>query len=122
MLSFEETQEALDELTAELPPEIFKNLNCGVVLTQQTLYDDTGRLILGQYHYQPRGLGRYVNVHYGSMMRVYAHLRPEEFRKALKDVLYHELTHHLENMAGDRSLEITDEINKVRYIELKEKR
>ena len=114
MLTFEETQEALNGLTAALPREIFRDLNCGVILTAETLFDDAGLVILGQYHYEPRGLGRYVTIHYGSMMEVYGYLPPLEFLDKLKYVLHHELTHHLENMAGDRSLEIQDAIDKAR--------
>jgi len=108
MLTFEEAQEAMDELVDELPPEIFKGLNCGVALIPDTTYSSNGLLILGQYHVEPRGLGRYVTIHYGSIFASHGHLPPEQFREKLKDVLHHELTHHLENLAGDRSLEIKD--------------
>jgi len=108
MLTFEETQEALDQLVAELPPEIFKGLNCGVALRHDTLYGKNGLLILGQYHVEPRGLGRYVTINYGSLMVNYGHFPPEKFIEKLKYVLHHELTHHLEHQAGDRTLEIKD--------------
>ena len=111
MLTFEEAQEAVDELIDELPPEIFKELNCGVSLVPDTLYDANGLLILGQYHVQPRGLGRYVTINYGSIAIAHGHLSPEDFREEIRHVLHHELTHHLESLAGDRSLEIEDEKN-----------
>jgi len=111
MLSYEESQQAIDELIAELPPAIFHELNLGVSLTEQTLFDENGLLILGQYHVQPRGLGRYVNIHYGSMVMAHGHLPPDAFRDQLKSTLHHELTHHLESLAGDKSLEIEDAIN-----------
>jgi len=109
MLTFEESQVVLDELVDELPPEIFKGLNCGVALIPDTTYGSNGLMILGQYHVEPRGLGRYVTIHYGSIFAAHGHLPPELFREKIKDVLHHELTHHLENLAGDRSLEIKDE-------------
>jgi len=108
MLTFEEAQAALDELIAELPPEIFKGLNCGVSLVQDPLYDSNGLLILGQYHVEPHGLGRYVTINYGSLVAAHGYLNPEGFREKMKHVLHHELTHHLEHLAGDRSLEIKD--------------
>ena len=111
MLTFEEAQAALDELVDELPPGIFKGLNCGVSLLPDVLYDSNGLLILGQYHVQPRGLGRYVTINYGSMMLAHGHLCPIKFRDKLKKVLHHELTHHLESLAGDRSLEIKDALD-----------
>ena len=116
MLTFEEAQEALTELTDSLPPEIYKDLNCGVVLTPETLYDENGLVILGQYHFDPRGLGRYVTINYGSLMVMYGYLPRKNFIEKIKYVLHHELTHHLESLAGDRSLEIQDEIDKARYL------
>ena len=108
MLTYEETQEALNHQIDALPPGIFKGLNCGVALLPDTVYDTNGLLILGQYHVEPHGLGRYVTIHYGSLWAAYGYLEPEEFTKKLKDVLHHELTHHLEHLAGDRSLEKQD--------------
>ena len=108
MLTFEKTQEALDQFVDELPPEIFKGLNCGVALIPDTTFDESGLLILGQYHVEPYGLGRYVTIHYGSIATAHGHLSPLEFKEKVKDVLHHELTHHLEHLAGDTSLEIQD--------------
>ncbi|MCL2570797.1 MAG: hypothetical protein FWE11_00185 [Defluviitaleaceae bacterium] len=111
MLTFEETQEALNQLIDALPPGIFRELNCGVALTPDTMYDENGLMILGQYHVQPHGLGRYVTINYGSLQTIHGHLNPENFREKLKGVLYHELTHHIEHLAGDRSLEIKDAVD-----------
>ena len=108
MLNFEETQETLTQQTDALPPGIYKGLNCGVILIPDAMYDANGLLILGQYHVDPYGLGRYVTIHHGSLMVAYGHLSAEEFVEKLRDTLHHELTHHLESLAGDRSLEIKD--------------
>jgi len=111
MLTFEETQVVLDNLIDELPPGIYKGLNCGVSLLPDIVYDDNGLLILGQYHVQPQGLGRYVTINYGSICAAHGHLGANDFREKVKHVLHHELTHHLESLAGDRSLEIKDAID-----------
>ena len=108
MLNFEETQEALTQQIDALPPGIYKGLNCGVILIPDTMYDANGLLILGQYHVDPYGLGRYVTIHHGSLAVAYGHLSAEAFIEKLRDTLHHELTHHLESLAGDRSLEIKD--------------
>ena len=108
MLTFDETQEALTKLIDKLPPGIFNGLNCGVVLLPDSLHDANGLLILGQYHVDHYGLGRYVTIYYGSMISVYGYYAPEAFIEKLEDVLHHELTHHLESLAGDRSLERKD--------------
>jgi len=107
-MTFEEAQDALDELIEELPDEIFKGLNCGVALRDEVLHSSEGLLILGRYHFEPYGLGRYVTINYGSLMQIYGHLPAPEFREKIKGVLHHELTHHLEHLAGDRSLERKD--------------
>ena len=116
MLTYEESDDAIAQFVEELPQEILKGLNCGISLRQETLYDDNGLVILGQYHIEPMGLGRYVTINYGSMVAVYGHLSKNAFRKKLRYVLHHELTHHLESLAGDRSLEIQDAIDKRKYL------
>ena len=116
MLTFEESDEAIAQMVEELPPEILHGLNCGISLRHDTLYDENGLIILGQYHNEPMGLGRYVTIHYGSMVRVYGHLSKNAFRKELRHVLHHELTHHIESLAGDRSLEKQDAIDKRKFL------
>ena len=116
MLSFEESEEAIAQMAEELPQEILNGLNCGISLRPDTMYDESGLVILGRYHVEPMGLGRYVTINYGSMMVVYGHLSAQAFKKKLKYVLHHELTHHLESLAGDRSLEVKDEVDKRRYL------
>ena len=116
MLTYEESDEAIANMVEELPQEILVGLNCGINLRRDTLYDDNGLVILGQYHVEPMGLGRYVTINYGSMVNVYGHLSKNAFKKKLRYVLHHELTHHLESLAGDRSLEIQDAIDKRKYL------
>ncbi|MCL2404434.1 MAG: hypothetical protein FWC92_02685 [Defluviitaleaceae bacterium] len=111
MLNYEETQEALDNLIQALPSGIYKGLNCGVILLPDVMYDVNDLLILGQYHVEPYGLGRYVTIHHGSLAIAYGHLHAEAFVDRLRHTLHHELTHHLESLAGDRSLEVEDAQN-----------
>ena len=115
-MTFEEAEIALDEIAAALPREIFRGLNGGYVLTPETVTDADDLVILGQYHYEPNGLGRYITVYYGSIFEAYGRLEAKDFRIKLKEILHHELTHHLEDLAGDNSLEIQDEIDRVEYL------
>jgi len=108
MLTFEEAQETLEQQMDDLPQEIFKGLNLGVTLLPDTLYSSNGLLILGRYHVDPRGLGRYITINYGSLVAAHGHQSPDFFREKLRSVLHHELTHHLEHLAGDRTLEKQD--------------
>lgn len=112
MLSFEASEIWVAELAEQLPQEILDKLNCGIILLPDVLYDDDGLLILGQYHVDPMGLGRYVTINYGSVVAAHGHLGEKSFKEKLKSVLYHELTHHLESLAGDHSLEVQDAIDR----------
>ena len=116
MLNFEEACDALELLVQELPSEILRGLNCGVVMLNKTEYDTNGLLVLGRYYFEPRGLGRYINIYYGSIRAVYWYSPKDIFIKKITEVLHHELTHHLEHLAGDRTLERQDEIDKIKYL------
>lgn len=110
--------EILDEIASELPEEIFKDLNGGVGLldeTKKSTKDPNGNLFtLGEYHRDQ--MGRYIVLYYGSLCAVYGNSSRERYRKHLKDVLTHELTHHWESLAGERDLEIKDEIDMDKYL------
>ena len=116
MLSYDESFLVLDTFALSLPKEIFNNLNGGILLLNETITDEKDNLlILGQYHIDPNGLGRYITIHYGSILECFGHLPPDKFKKELENVLCHELIHHLENLAGDRSLEIQDALDILNY-------
>jgi len=111
--TFDEVGEMLDEIACELPKEFFNGLNGGINLIpgvklhpesdpRQTLY------IAGEYHRDGSGLGRWINIYYGSIMIMHAWLTPPQLREELKRVLVHEFTHHLESLAGENGLEVKD--------------
>lgn len=112
MLTFTEAQQALTELADAIPPEIYKSLNGGILLLPQEKRHPAGKAgelyIQGEYHYEPNGMGRYVVLYYGSLVKTAGHLSDGQFRERLRQVLYHELTHHIEHISGDRSLEKED--------------
>ena len=114
-MTFEKAQEALSEFADKLPEKIFEGLNGGIILlpdikTHPECYEDE-LYILGEYCNHPYGLGRYIKIYYGSLEQVWIGDTHEEKLKRLRDVLYHELTHHLENLAGDKSLERQDDVD-----------
>ncbi len=112
-LSYEQMQAILDELADELPEEVYTDLNGGILLSpDKKIHPESVRsdlIICGEYTYDPHGLGRYIVLYYQSLCAVYGHLSEAGQRQKLKEVLHHELTHHLEHMAGDKSLERQDE-------------
>ena len=59
--------------------------------------------------YNVNQMGRYVEIYYGSFRRKYPDAPPEKCARELVRTLKHELTHHIESLAMDRSLEKWDE-------------
>ncbi|HPX93229.1 MAG TPA: hypothetical protein PK646_03160 [Bacillota bacterium] len=118
MLTLEETELALADMVEALPPEIFIELNGGVLLKEEVKLHPARRAddlyILGEY-YADRIFGRYIVIYYGSMRRVFGHVSDRDFHRELEQVLKHELTHHLENRAGERELEFEDQRQLLHY-------
>ena len=112
MLPIEEAEELLDEIAMELPQEIYKELNGGIILLPEAKLNPIGRnddlYIMGEYHHGG-AMGRYISIYYGSFEKLYGHLSREGLKKRLAHTLKHEFTHHLESLAGERDLEIEDE-------------
>ena len=100
----------LDEIAAELPEGVFRDLNGGVSLLRETKLSsadpDGGLYTLGEYRRDQ--MGRYIILYYGSIRAVHGNASREELYTQLKKILSHELTHHLESLAGERDLEIED--------------
>ena len=112
MFTFEDIGNMLDEICEEIPQPFFEKLNGGVNLLPETkiheLAVDDDLYIMGEYHHD--ALGRYINIYYGSIERNDIDYAPEHMRRKLKKLLLHEFTHHLESLAGERGLEIKDEL------------
>ena len=107
MLSFEAAGRVLDEAVDALPEGIYQDLNGGVNLVRQPRRAEDGRYTMGLYHND--SMGRYVEIFYGSFAAVYGGEPDERVAEELVRTLHHELTHHVESKAGDRTLERWDE-------------
>ena len=122
LYSIDEINEMLDDIAAGLPEGIFRDLNGGVSLLPETKLStadpDGGLYTLGEYRYNQ--MGRYILIYYGSILAVHGGDSPGKMRENLKGILIHELTHHLESLAGERDLEIEDEIVLGEYLSGKE--
>ena len=123
MFSIEEINEMLDEVAAELPPEVFRDLNGGVSLLPETRISesdpDGGLFTLGEYRRDQ--MGRYIVIYYGSLCVVHGGGTRSRMMGHLRRLLKHELTHHLESLAGERDLEIEDEIQLEKYLNRKDR-
>ncbi|MCL2462176.1 MAG: metallopeptidase family protein [Defluviitaleaceae bacterium] len=119
-VTFEEVGAMLDEIAAGLPKEFYRDLNGGVNLIEDVKLHPESRdpqslYIVGEYHHEPMGLGRYITIYYGSFIRLYGYFSQPMQREELKKVLVHEFTHHLESLAGERGLEIKDAQQMAKY-------
>ena len=119
MASIEEVQIILDEIAEELPHELYKELNGGIILLPQTKLHkksvDDDLYVMGEYRYE-RISGRYIIVYYGSVDKIYGDISREKLKKKLREVIKHEFVHHLESLAGERFLEIEDEMQIEKYM------
>ena len=62
--------------------------------------------IMGEYCVDE--LGRYINIYYGSFAALLFDEPKHVWEDELRITLRHELTHHVEGLAGERSLEYKD--------------
>lgn len=119
-MTIDEMQELLNELADEIPAEFYSELSGGISLIPDVVYSPESRngdlLILGAYH-SGGGMGRYITMHYGSLMKVYGHLPVEVMKNKLREILRHEMQHHVEGLAGNHDLEEEDAVFMERYRE-----
>lgn len=108
MLSFEEAAAVLDAACEALPEGLFDGLNGGVSLLPDTVQEEDGRYTLGMYHDDM--MGCWIEIFYGSVLACCEDEEDdEEIRTSLVETLHHELRHHVEGLAGDRTLEKEDD-------------
>ena len=114
MLTFDEAGELLDEMAEEFPPVFYKDLNGGISLLPDAKPDPEfppGEMyIMGEYCNDQ--MGRYILLYYGSFAALAKQedWTEEDWEDELYTTLAHELTHHVEGLAGERGLEIKDEL------------
>ena len=122
MALIEEVQIILDEIAEELPAEIYKDLNGGIILLPQVKLHkksvDDDLYVMGEYRNE-RISGRYIIVYYGSVEKLYGNFSRNRLKNKLRSVIKHEFVHHLESMAGERHLEIEDEQKIADYLKKK---
>lgn len=118
-MTIDEAQVILEELVNDLPERIFKELNGGVLLLPNKKISPEARnddlYIMGEYSVSPN-MGRLVKIYYGSLEAALGeNASDRRWTKELRKTLHHELTHHLEDLAGENDLVIEDEINMYLY-------
>ena len=117
ILSFDQVGDLLDEMAEEFPEEFYQDLNGGISLLPETVEDPAGEdlYIMGEYCNDM--MGRYINLYYGSFAALAQQedWTEEDWEDELYTTLSHEFTHHIEGLAGERGLEIRDELEMEQY-------
>ena len=117
ILSFDEAGDLLDQMAEEFPEEFYRDLNGGISLLPQAVEDPAGEAlyILGEYCNDM--MGRYINLYYGSFAALAEQedWSEEDWEDELYTTLTHEFTHHVEGLAGERGLEIRDQLELEQY-------
>ena len=118
MISFEEFEQMVAEITETLPEEFFRELSGGVMVKEeQKIHPQsvgTELNIMGEYRRHPQ-LGRFVVIYYGSFAVVWKYAGVEELRERVRKTILHEFRHHLESLAGERDLEVEDAVRLAEY-------
>ena len=93
-----------------IPPALLENLNGGIRSINSLQKDDEedDYYILGEYIED--SLGSYINLYYGSFMHFYAHKSDKKIEKKILSTIKHELTHHIESLAGHETLAYEEDI------------
>ena len=110
ILTIDRVNDLLDDMADSFPAALFDGLNGGINLLEEAKPDlefpEGEMYILGEYCDDL--LGQYINLYYGSFAAVLADEPREVWEEELRFTLRHELTHHVEGLAGERSLEHKD--------------
>ena len=117
ILSFDQAGDLLDEMAEEFPEEFYAQLNGGISLLPEAKEDPEGEdlYIMGEYCNDM--MGRYIVLYYGSFAALAQQedWTEEDWEDELYTTLAHEFTHHIEGLAGERGLEIRDELEMEQY-------
>jgi len=118
MLDFDMLNRMLDEAAEKIPREIYSRLNGGIVLSPEAKLHPGAKqndlYIMGEYH-RDSMMGRYIIIYGGSFCKLYSDAPLPHVRRELEKTLKHELTHHMESLAGECDLEIKDRIKIEKY-------
>lgn len=117
ILSFDQVGDLLDEMAEEFPEEFYQDLNGGISLLPETVEDPAGEYLYIMGEYCNDMMGRYINLYYGSFAALAQQedWTEEDWEDELYTTLAHEFTHHVEGLAGERGLEIKDELELEQY-------
>ena len=93
--------EVLDQ---EIPPVLLEGLNLGVIVRPnlERSKDESNFIIMGLY--VQNKLGRQIILYYGSFLHFFKNRSVNAWKKKIEGTIKHELTHHIEALAGQKDL------------------
>lgn len=125
MIDIDRFETVLDNIANELPKEFYRELNGGILLLPEAKMSPyavgNDLYIMGEYVVSS-SMGRLINIYYGSFEKVCGCFTEAALEERIREVLYHEFTHHIESLAGERSLEVKDDIQLKNYLSSKNNR
>ena len=113
MMTIDEFEEAMDQIAEELPEEFYRELNGGILILPAKADD---LWVLGMYVHSS-SMGRLIEIYYGSFCEVMKGRSREAWIEQMRETLYHEFTHHMESLAGEKMLEEKDEQQLREYLQ-----
>ena len=118
ILSYDEVGEILDAAAEKLPKAFFEGLTGGILLLEEDCPDPgNGDDMYSLGEYCDDELGCYIRIYYGSFVALFAEEPREVWEEELDITLRHELTHHVEGMAGVFDLDRQDEEYLMEYLD-----
>lgn len=100
--SFDNIANMLDDIVDNMPDAVLDGLH-GIYLIDEIKHNP--KIPSGKYYVMGEFchdfvLGHSVNLYYGSIMAIYKTLPEQELKRKLREILQHELRHHMETLAG----------------------
>lgn len=87
-----------EQILSELPPDLFRQLNGGVVVLPGAR-NDGEYMVMGEYIEDP-GLGSIIVLYYGSFAGELEEASEDQWVEEIEETILHELRHHVESLAG----------------------
>lgn len=105
IMELEEFSQYVTEiLDQEIPPILLEGLNLGVIVSPKIEYSKEGPQFIVMGHYVQNRLGKQIILYYGSFLHFYEGKSTPAWKRKILATIKHELTHHIEALAGQEDL------------------
>lgn len=97
----------------EIPPILLKDLNLGIQVSNKKKKDDEEKnyYIMGEYIQD--STGNQIVLYFGSFQYLLQGESLDVWQKEIMDTIKHELTHHIEAMAGQEELAFQEDLEEL---------